>query len=315
MKTLIIGAAGFVGQYLLSHLQEDCGWEVCVTKLPQETLDCSCQVRDLNILDPEAIFSLLQEVQPDAIVHLAAQSSVALSWKRPQLTAEVNVCGALNLLEAVRRLEVAPRLLLVGSGDEYGALPQGICRVTEEQPPHPTNIYAVTKLCQNLFGSLYANAYQMDVICVRAFNHIGPGQLPGFVVSDFCKQIAEIELGLRQPVLMTGNLDAKRDFTDVRDVVRAYGMLLQSGRSGETYNVGSGHAVAISELLQQLCGLASVPISHTLDPERLRPSDLPVIEADISKLQRDTGWSRMIPLEQTLLDTLNDWRRRCCVQN
>ncbi len=173
----------------------------------------------------------------------------------------------------------------------------------------PGNIYAATKACQDMLGKIYADAYDLDVMMVRAFNHVGPAQNPMFVVASFCKQIAEIEAGLCQPVLQVGNLSAKRDFTDVRDVVRAYTMLLERGRSGEVYNVGSGKAIAISELLEKIVALSSAQIAVQVDPARLRPVDIPIIEADISRLQRDTGWKPAVPLEQTLGDTLCYWRK------
>lgn len=307
MKALIIGAAGFVGRYLARHLGGDLHWETALTKLPAEKLaDTDCPVYDLDILRPEEIVSLLEELRPDVIFHLAAQSSVAVSWKKPQMTAAVNVTGCLNLLEAVRSMEgYAPRILLIGSGEEYGHLPEGVTLVSEETPVHPGNPYAVTKAAQNMFGYLYARAYGMDIIMVRAFNHIGAGQLPQFVAADFCRQAAQIVCGKRENVIRTGNLSAKRDFTDVRDVVRAYGLLAQKGQAGETYNVGSGRSIAIEELLREIIRQSGADIRTETDPARLRPVDLPEITADITKLQRDTGWTPEVPLGQTLKEMLD----------
>ena len=307
MKALIIGAAGFVGRYLARHLAGNLHWETALTKLPAEKLaDTDCPVYDLDILRPEEIVSLLETLRPDVIFHLAAQSSVAVSWKKPQMTAAVNVTGCLNLLEAVRSMEgYAPRILLIGSGEEYGHLPKGVTLVSEETPVHPGNPYAVTKAAQNMFGHLYARAYGMDIIMVRAFNHIGAGQLPQFVAADFCRQAAQIVCGKRENVIRTGNLSARRDFTDVRDVVRAYGLLAQKGQAGETYNVGSGRSIAIEELLREIIRQSGAEIRTETDPARMRPVDLPEITADISKLQRDTGWLPEIPLGQTLREMLD----------
>jgi GDP-4-dehydro-6-deoxy-D-mannose reductase len=312
MKALIIGGSGFVGNYLAAHLTQDLGWETTVTKLPQEQVTCpGCQVCDLDILDKEAIQSLLTRFKPDGIFHLAAQSSVALSWKNPQLTAEINIRGCLNLLDAIRGIEdYTPKVLLIGSSEEYGALPKNTSLVTEETPVHPGNPYAITKLTQNLFGSLYAKAYGMSIVMVRAFNHVGPGQLPQFVVADFCKQVAEIAAGLREPVMHVGNLSAARDFTDVRDVVRAYGLLMQHGKAGETYNVGSGKAVVIRSLLEEIIAQSGVEITVETDPAKLRPVEIPEIRADITKLQQDTGWQPQIPLKQTIAETIADWREK-----
>lgn len=311
MKALIIGAAGFVGGYLADHLQKECGWSVCVTKMPQEVcLIENVEIYDLDILEKNAIEQLLEQVAPDYIFHLAAQSSVAVSWKRPDLTVDVNIKGCVNVLEAVRKMEKKPRVLLIGSGEEYGPVKQEENPVKETQMLHPGNIYAATKVCQNMIGKIYADAYQMDVMMVRAFNHIGPKQAPLFVVSDFCKQVAEIEKGQKEPVMYVGNLSAMRDFTDVRDIVRAYAMLIQKGKAGETYNVGSGTAIEIRELLDKILKLSTKEIKVEIDEKKLRPVDVKIVEADVSKLVRETGWERRFKLEDTLKDILEYWREQ-----
>ena len=308
MKAFIIGAAGFVGRHLADQMLS-LGWSVGASKMPQETIKKEgVSVYNIDILDPASIRAALEEFAPDYIVHLAAQSSVALSWKNPSLTIDVNIKGAANVLETVRALQKKPRLLLVGSGEQYGHVRKGECPVGEENPMRPGNIYAATKACQDMLGKIYADAYDMDVMITRAFNHIGPGQQPMFAVASFCRQVAEIEAGLSQPVLRVGNLSAQRDFTDVRDVVRAYTLLLEKGRAGEVYNVGSGKAIAISNILEKIISLSHAQIRIEVDPERLRPVDIPLIEADIQKLVRDTGWHPVVPLEQTLQDTLSYWR-------
>lgn len=309
MNALIIGAAGFVGGYLADHLQKICGWSVSVTKMEQESFDMeNIMTYDLNILDAEAVKHLLKECQPDYIFHLAAQSSVAVSWKNPDLTIDVNIKGCMHVLEAARELEKKPGILLVGSSEEYGKVSSGNMPVSEQFTVHPGNIYAATKTCQNMLGQIYAEAYHMNVVMVRAFNHIGAKQAPIFVVADFCRQVAEIEAGRRKPVMRVGNLSAKRDFTDVRDIVHAYALLIQKGKPGETYNVGSGKAVSIQEILETILSLTEVSIRVETDTEKLRPIDVPVIEADIKKLQEATGWQKKIALRTTLQETLDYWR-------
>jgi len=310
MKALIIGGAGFVGNYLIEHCKRDWQWSVHVTKMPNETIaNPDVSIHDLDILEKKEITALLRTVRPDYIFHLAAQSSVAVSWKNPALTVDVNVKGSINVLEAIRELDYSPRILLIGSGEEYGHILPGETPISERNTPRPGNIYAATKACQNMIGAIYAKAYQMPIMMVRAFNHIGPNQSPLFVVADFCRQVAEIEAEMRSPVIHVGNLAAKRDFTDVRDVVRAYALLIQKGQPGETYNVGSSHAVSIEEVLTQILSLSARQIQVSVDPDRLRPVDIPIIEADITKLQEVTNWTPAIPLQQTLEETLNYWRQ------
>lgn len=307
-KGLVIGAAGFVGSYLIDEMYA-CGIEAYATKLPHEQLEHPrAKVFDLNILDKEAIVNLLMELRPDYIFHLAAQSSVGLSWKNPGLTVDVNIKGSINVMDAVRELYYKPRVLLIGSGEEYGHIKPGETPIKEENLLRPGNIYAATKACQNMIGSIYARAYDMQLVMVRSFNHIGPGQAPMFVVSDFCKQVAEIEKGLREPVMYVGNLAAKRDFTDVRDVVKAYVKLVEQGEPGETYNMGSGHAVEIRRILDMIISMSKKEIRVEIDPNKIRPVDVPIIEADISKLHELTGWQPQIPLEQTIRETLDYWR-------
>lgn len=314
MKSLIIGGAGFVGAYLVRYLKNDLGQDVVVTKMPREQVNVDgvdmseIQVCDLDILDKEAVVALFCKVHPDCIYHLAAQSSVSVSWKNPELTIDVNVKGGVNILEALRELDYKPRVLFIGSGEEYGHILPDETPIKEDNVSRPGNIYAATKACQNMLARIYADAYDLDVMMVRAFNHIGPNQLPLFVVADFCKQVAEIEAGNREPIIKVGNLSARRDFTDVRDVVRAYALLMESGRAGETYNIGSGHAIAIEDLLRCILDNSSVDIRVEVDPEKLRPVDVPIIEADTTKIYKETGWQPEIPLEQTIRETLDFWR-------
>lgn len=310
MKALIIGAAGFVGGYLIRELSA-AGWEVHTTCLPNENISESCPSYPLDILKKEDISALLDKISPDIVYHLAAQSSVSVSWKKPQLTAEINVVGSINVLEALREAKKQDiRTVLIGSGEEYGYIREGACPLSESEPLNPGNIYAATKACQGMLGEIYARAYKMDIIMVRAFNHSGPAQSNIFVISDFCRQIAEIEKGLREPVISVGNLSAKRDFTDVRDVVRAYRLLGEKGKSGTVYNVGRGRAADIQFILDTALSFAKRDIEVKQDPSRMRASDIPLIEPDVSRIFGDTGWKAEITMEQTVEDTLNYWREK-----
>ena len=309
MNVLVIGAAGFVGGYLIDEFFR-CGYDVTATKLSNEVIHSThCKVVDLDILVENDIRDVVKKSRPDAIVHLAAQSSVALSWENPALTARVNIIGAVNLLEALNKLGYKNKVLLIGSGEEYGRVSESDNPIDENAPAHPANIYAATKTCQNMLGQIYSDAYELNIVMVRAFNHVGPGQSPTFVVSDFCKQVAEIEAGIREPVIYTGNLTAMRDFTDVRDVVRAYAALIKKGKKGSIYNVGSGKSIEISKILEMVVNASTADIKTAVDKSRFRPIDVPVIEADISKIKAETGWKPEIDLTVTIAETLDYWRR------
>jgi GDP-4-dehydro-6-deoxy-D-mannose reductase len=308
MNAVIIGAAGFVGTYLITELSVRRQWNVAATKLASERINNkNCTFFDLDILDENAVFDILRNLKPDIIYHLAAQSSVALSWEKPGLTIDVNIKGAVNLLNAVKRLGYNPRVVLIGSSEEYGPTSAADCPIRETSPANPQNIYALTKHTQNLLGSLYAQVYKMNIIATRSFNHIGPGQSPQFVFADFCKQAAEISAGKRDPVIYTGNLNVKRDFTDVRDVVNAYALLGEKGKSGETYNVGSGKAVELNAMIKQIINFSSKKIELRIDEKKLRLVDVPVVYADITKIHRCIGWLPEIPLDRTIRETYEYW--------
>lgn len=314
MKALVIGGGGFVGPYLVRHLANDLKMEVTVTKMEREQVAIQdATVLDLDILDSRQIDEVLNTVRPDYIIHLAAQSSVSVSWDNPGLTVDINIKGSINVMDAVRKLDYKPRLLLIGSGEEYGHIRPGECPIIEDNTLRPGNIYAATKSCQNMIGKIYADAYDMDIVMVRAFNHIGPNQLPLFVVADFCKQVAEIEKGMHKPVMYVGNLSAKRDFTDVRDVVKAYGLLVREGKKGEIYNVGTGQAIAIEDILNMILKHSTVDIEVRVDEDKLRPVDVPIIEPDITKITECTGWKPQIAIEQTIKETLDYWRESLIV--
>ena len=306
-NALIIGGAGFVGKYLIPELSNI--YNVTATKLPNESIPLDgCTVCDLNIMYPNQIEEVLSTVKPDVIFHLSAQSSVKLSWINPQLTIDVNIKGALNLLDSIKQLDLVCKTILIGSGEEYGYVQQEECPIKEDNRIRPGNIYAITKATQNMIGTVYAKAYNMDIVMVRAFNHVGAGQLPMFVVSDFCKQIVEIEKGIKEPIMKVGNLTAKRDFTNVKDVVKAYKLLAENGISGQTYNVGSGTAVTIQSILDIALSHSTADIRVVQDPNRMRPSDVPIIVADTSKIFKDTGWKPDISLDATILEVLEYWR-------
>ena len=294
MKALVVGGGGFVGPYLVRHLTKDLGYDVTVTKTEKETLTIdSAVVRNLDILDKDQISELLSEEKPDYLFHLAAQSSVAYSWKNPTLTVDVNIKGCVNLLEAVKDADKKPRVLLIGSGEEYGHIKKDECPIIEDNVLRPGNIYAATKSCQNMLGKIYSDAYGLDVMMVRAFNHIGPNQTPMFVVADFCKQVADIEKGKQEPVIY---------------VVKAYALLVKNGRRGETYNVGTGHAIEIRQILDEIIAMSDRDIEVKIDEKKLRPVDVPIIEPDIDKIRKEVGWQPVISLKQTLKETLEYWR-------
>lgn len=311
-KVIIIGAAGFVGGYLIDHLKDDMNWEIYATKLSIEKIERKdIEVYDLDILNKEEIVKIFEKIKPDYIFSLAAQSSVSLSWKNPLLTVDINIKGAINILDAVREIDkYGPRIMLIGSSEEYGYVKEDEIPVKEENNLRPGNIYAVTKVCQNMIGKIYSDAYGMNIVNVRAFNHIGPKQAPIFVVSDFCKQVSEIEKGLREPIIYTGNLEAERDFTDARDIVRAYSALALNGKKGETYNVGSGKAISIKEILDIILKNSTKNIEIRRDEKRYRPIDIPIIEADIEKLRKVIDWKPEILLEKSIEDILNYYNKK-----
>lgn len=309
MKAMIIGAAGFVGPYLADAIKQTLKCDVVCTKLAHEMLSISdVEVRNLDIMDQDAIYNLLIDEHPYYIFHLAAQSSVANSWKNPSLTVDVNIKGALNVMNAIRRLEYSPRVLMVGSGEEYGHVKPEEVPIKETNFLRPGNIYAATKAAQNMMATIYAEAYNLQLVMTRSFNHMGPRQTSTFVVGDFTSQVVKIEKGLQENTIKVGNLAAKRDFTDVRDVVKGYCALAQFGKSGETYNVGTGHALEIRSILDKIIEISGLQINVEIDPGKLRPVDVPIIEPDITKITNATGWKPAIPLEQTIIDMLQYWR-------
>jgi len=312
LRAFITGISGFVGGHLAEYLLSHTDWEVygLSRHRPQEAWVESIGFFQEDALDYHALRAVLEEVKPHYIFHLAAQSFVPLSWADPWGVFENNVRAQLNLLQAVVELELPSRILVVGSNEEYGIVSPDELPIRETHPLRPATPYAVSKVAQDLLGLQYHLHHGLETVRVRPFNHIGPRQSERFVASSLAKQIAEIEAGLRPPVIKVGNLEARRDFTDVRDVVRAYHLVLTRGEVGEVYNVGSGVAHSIRELLDVLLSLSKARVQVKVDPELLRPLDTPVSFCDFSRLRQATGWEPTIPFERSLEDILNYWRRR-----
>ncbi|HEX5167320.1 MAG TPA: GDP-mannose 4,6-dehydratase, partial [Thermomicrobiales bacterium] len=244
----------------------------------------------------------------DVIFHLAAQSYVPQAFAAPSDTISNNVTAQINLLEGCRAAGLDPTILIVGSSEEYGQIAPEDVPLTEDQPFRPVNPYAVSKIAQDMLGLQYALSFGMRIVRVRPFNHFGPGQSDRFVLATFARQVAEAELGRIEPVVLTGNLDARRDFLDVRDVVRAYRMLIEFGTPGEVYNIASGVAHRVGDLLDRLIDQATIAVDVRLDPARTRPSDTPIVAGDAGKLRSATGWEPLYSTDQSLRDTLDYWR-------
>jgi GDP-4-dehydro-6-deoxy-D-mannose reductase len=314
MKVLVTGAAGFVAGHLVAYLRgEHPSVEVFGLTRPHGTapaLPPSVAVLEADLDDAASVCAAVDIVRPDRIVHLAGQSSVHRSWEEPAATLRTNVHGFLHLLEAVRRFALSPRVLAVGSAEEYGAVDPRELPVGEEAPLRPNSPYAVSKVAQGFLALQYALSFQMGIVRTRTFHHTGPGRGEAFAESSFARQIVEIEAGRRAPVLEVGNLEAVRDFTDVRDVVRAYWLLLERGDAGEVYNVCSGRGVRIRDLLQRLIEISGAEVEVRVDPARLRPSDVPAHVGDPARIRKATGWEPRIGLDETLRDLLQDWRTR-----
>ena len=312
MRVLITGATGFVGTHLRRHLLSSTDWDIVGTAFPDPPADPTPTLREelvlLDLRDAEATQAALAESSPDYVVHLAAQAHVPTAYKDPWATLQNNILGQLNLFESCLALNIKPRIIVIGSGEEYGRAAEADLPLLENHPLRPENPYSVSKVTQDVMGYQYFISYGLPVIRVRPFNHVGPGQSPRFVLPAFASQVAEIEAGRREPLLRVGNLAPQRDFTDVRDVVRAYRLLLLHGNAGEVYNVASGRPYAIQSIVDELRARSRIEIKIEVDPERYRPADIPVIYGSTDKLTRDTGWTAEIPMSQTIDDVLAEWR-------
>jgi GDP-4-dehydro-6-deoxy-D-mannose reductase len=315
MKLLLTGAAGFVARHFVDLVRASAPQvEILGVVRPHGGAAApgpgGVRTIEADLCDGKAVDAVFTEWSPDLVLHLAGQSSVHQSWLDPGGTLRNNVLGVVNLLDAARRKGARPSILVVGSAEEYGAVDPAETPLSEDAPLRPTSPYAVSKVAQGLVAVECGRGAGMRVIRTRTFHHTGPGRGEAFAESSFARQIAEIEAGLRPPVLHVGNLDAIRDFTDVRDVVRAYWSLLQEGAPGEVYNVCSGRGRSIRELLDTLLGLCRVKVEVAVDPARLRPSDLPVLVGNPARLRAATGWEPRIDLADTLAELLRDWRER-----
>lgn len=307
-RALITGAAGFAGRHLIAELRSSTNWEIIglTRKLIPDQTGVRCVVCDLQ--NDQLVHRTIGHYRPDVVFHLAAQSYVPKAFAAPADTLVNNSVGQINLLEAIRAAEIDPTILIVGSSEVYGFVEPDEMPVNENQPFRPGNPYAVSKVTQDVLGYQYFRTHGMRIIRVRPFNHFGPGQSERFVVSSFARQVAQAEAGLVEPTVLTGDLSSKRDFTDVRDIVRAYRLAVERGQPGEVYNLCSGTAVGIGELLHRLIAMSTRPISIEQDPSRLRPADVPVIVGDYSRFAAATGWGPQISMEQSLQDILDYWR-------
>jgi GDP-4-dehydro-6-deoxy-D-mannose reductase len=311
VRALITGITGFAGGHLAQVLVKQ-GDEVFgvdlrpAQGLPHLSPHIKTVTADLS--DPPIAARLLSDIHPDAIYHLAGQPFVPTSWQDPWGTFESNTRPQLNILQAMVQQNSRARLLIVASNQVYGKVAPSQLPVNENTPFSPDNPYGVSKVVQDMLGLQYYLSHNIDVLRVRAFNHIGPRQSPAFVASSFAKQVAEIEAGLADPVMCVGNLEAQRDFTDVVDMMRAYALLVKYGDPGEAYNIGSGRAYSIQYLLDVLVGYSNVTITIEQGSDRMRPSDIPLMVADNSKFRAKTGWTPTYTFEQSLRRVLDYWR-------
>lgn len=313
MRILITGARGFVGQHLTDHL---------TTAIPEAEIYGTTRDRSENVTETSAtlitvelndetqVRELIGDIQPDVIYHLAAQAFVPRSFEAPWETLENNIKSQLNIFQACRQENLRPRTLIISSAEVYGRIRQDQLPITEDAPLQPTSPYGVSKAACDLLAQQYHDSYDLPLIICRPFNHIGPGQNEDFVAPAFAMQIARIEAGQQEPIISVGDLSAERDFTDVRDIVRAYRMIIENGEPGTVFNVSSGVSHSIQSMLDNLLRSAKCEIQVAVDPARLRPSSMPVLRGDSARLRNATGWKPEIPFDQSLSDILNDCRQR-----
>ena len=307
-EALITGSEGFAGQHLYRELKEN-DFTVSGTTLLIPDSGLPDRIYQCDILNKEQLFSLIQRLHPDIIFHLAAQPKPGLSFDKPQLTFEINTIGTVNLLEVVRSLPgYRPRIFVIGTADEHGPLRSDQLPIAEDSPLNPINPYSISKVANWHLVREYVRSFDFDIIYPTPLPHTGPGQGTGFIAPDVASQIVAIERGEREAVVYTGDLSSERDFTDVRDVVHAYRLLIDKGVSEERYIICSGKSTPVKRIVEILLDFAKMKIRHEIDPQRNRPSDTPVLYGSHAKLTQATGWKPEIPLEQTLSDLL-DWYR------
>lgn len=317
MKTaLITGISGFAGSFLARLLLSESNYKVAGTYHSEKGLEnihdiaSELLLHQIDLTNAEATDKIIENTLPDCIFHLAALASPVQSFKDPSFTFSTNITGQINLLEAVRKKKLTEtKILIVSSAEVYGIVDSADLPIDEETKMRPVSPYAVSKITQDYLGLQYFLTYKQPIVRARPFNHIGPGQKTAYAVPAFAQQIAAIEKNQQPPVLHVGNLTAKRDFTDVRDIVRAYTLLLEKGTPGEVYNIGSGVSYPMSEILQKLISLSTAQITIETDNARFMPVDIPENRCDNTKLKEQTGWSPTIPLEASLRDVLDYWRK------
>jgi GDP-4-dehydro-6-deoxy-D-mannose reductase len=314
MRTLITGINGFVGGHLAEWLLHLGGWDIWGVSrtLPLHLARLNDAVRPVqaDLCDAGVVRQVIDQVRPEVVFHLAGQTFVPDSFNHPANTLTTNILAQLHIFLALIDLGLPCRVLVAGSNEEYGPIRPEDVPVDEDTPLRPASPYGVSKVAQDMLALQYHQSHQLDVVRVRPFNHIGPRQSERFVASSFAAQIARIEQGQQPPVLRVGNLSARRDFTDVRDMVRAYVLAVETGEAGEVYNIGSGTPVAIQRLLDRLLAASSATVEVQTDPARMRPVDIPTVACDARRFRERTGWQPQIALDQTLRDILDDWRAR-----
>jgi GDP-4-dehydro-6-deoxy-D-mannose reductase len=317
MRVLITGITGFAGSHLADYILEShpetevhglIRWRSRRENI-HHILD-RIHLHEADLKDGVSLKKALAKARPDRIFHLAAQSFVPTSWTCPAETFAINSIGQINLFEAVLDLGLKPRIQIAGSSEEYGLVHPDEVPMKESNPLRPLSPYAVSKVAQDFLGYQYFRSYGMHVVRTRGFNHTGPRRGEVFICSNFARQIAEIEKGKRPPILHVGNLEARRDFTDVRDTVRAYWLSLEKGEAGEVYNIGTGKAYTVREILDMLLALSDAEVRIEVDPERLRPSDVMILLSDPGRFRAATAWEPRIPFRQSLRDLLEYWRQR-----
>jgi GDP-4-dehydro-6-deoxy-D-mannose reductase len=317
VRALITGYTGFAGSHLADYiLKNHPDVEVYGIKRWRsrtenvDHLSGKVKVLHCDLRDAVSTHNVLKEIKPDRIFHLAAQSFVPTSWEAPSDTITTNVISQINIFEAVRELKLQSRIQLACSSEEYGMVYENEVPIKETNPLRPLSPYAVSKVTQDYLGYQYNKSYGIFIVRTRGFNHTGPRRGDVFVTSNFAKQIAEIEKGKKPPTIFVGNLEAKRDFTDVRDMVRAYWLSLEKGEPGEVYNLSSNSTHSIQSMLDKLLSFSTIKIEVKQDPARMRPSDVMILWGDNSKFVKQTGWKPEIPFEKTMKDLLDFWRER-----
>lgn len=317
MKALITGITGFAGSHLADFLLaehpevEVFGINRWRSKMDNiEHLEGKVRLIEADLRDYTSMRRAVEISQPDYIFHLAAQSFVPSSWIAPNDTFSINAQGQINLFEAVREAKLDPTIQLACSSEQYGLVLADETPIKETNPLRPLSPYAVSKVAQDYLGYQYFQSYGIKAIRTRGFNHTGPRRGHVFVTSNFCRQVASIEAGRQEPVIRVGNLDAIRDFTDVRDMVRAYWLAVTKAKPGEVYNIATGTGIHIRAMLQMILDRSKVEVKIEIDPDRLRPSDVEILIGDSSKFRADTGWEPLIPFEKTISDLLDYWREQ-----